>query len=120
MLLFTPAIRDAVTGAETCIAVDTCKLRPGGWCRLFSIDPPTARDLDDALSVEPLPGGNFRVGVHIADVAHFVRYIHDMPSCHCCLGTQVAACLFMAGGLWIVGMWAADAQPVHGLRMPYT
>ena len=41
-------------------------------CRIFSIDPPTARDLDDALSIEALPGGTFRVGVHIADVAHFV------------------------------------------------
>ncbi|DBA78387.1 TPA: hypothetical protein ACH3X2_007892 [Trebouxia sp. C0005] len=41
--------------------------------RLFSIDPPTARDLDDALSIQQLPGGNFRVGVHIADVAHFIR-----------------------------------------------
>lgn len=41
-------------------------------CRIFSIDPPTARDLDDALSIEALPGGIFRVGVHIADVAYFV------------------------------------------------
>ncbi|KAI3425159.1 hypothetical protein D9Q98_008930 [Chlorella vulgaris] len=40
--------------------------------RVFSIDPPTARDLDDALSVEDLPGGGYRVGVHIADVSHFV------------------------------------------------
>ena len=40
--------------------------------RIFSIDPPTARDLDDALSIEALPAGTFRVGVHIADVAFFV------------------------------------------------
>ena len=33
--------------------------------RIFSIDPPTAKDLDDALSIEPLPNGNLRVGVHI-------------------------------------------------------
>jgi exoribonuclease R len=41
---------------------------------VFSIDPPTARDLDDALHVEPVPGseGHWRVGVHIADVAHFI------------------------------------------------
>ena len=44
-------------------------LRP--W-RIFSIDPPTARDLDDALSVERLAPGRLRVGVHIADVSHFV------------------------------------------------
>lgn len=41
---------------------------------MFTIDPPTARDLDDALSVQPMPNGNFRVGVHIADVSHFVRH----------------------------------------------
>ena len=44
-------------------------LRP--W-RVFSIDPPTARDLDDALSFERLAPGRLRVGVHIADVSHFV------------------------------------------------
>jgi len=41
--------------------------------RIFSIDPPTARDLDDALSIEDLGNGFLRIGVHIADVSHFVR-----------------------------------------------
>lgn len=41
--------------------------------RIFSIDSPTARDLDDALSIEALPGGAVRIGVHIADVSYFVR-----------------------------------------------
>ena len=40
--------------------------------RLFSIDPPTARDLDDALSIEELGNGRVRIGVHIADVSHFI------------------------------------------------
>lgn len=40
---------------------------------IFTIDPATARDLDDALSCEPLENGNFRVGVHIADVGHYVK-----------------------------------------------
>ncbi|KAK3278490.1 hypothetical protein CYMTET_13581 [Cymbomonas tetramitiformis] len=40
--------------------------------RIFSIDPPTARDLDDALSIKPLQEGGWEVGVHIADVAHFI------------------------------------------------
>ena len=38
----------------------------------ITIDPPDARDFDDAISVEALPGGQSRLGVHIADVAHFV------------------------------------------------
>ncbi|KAG5185382.1 hypothetical protein JKP88DRAFT_276796 [Tribonema minus] len=40
--------------------------------RIFTIDPPTARDLDDALHVTPLPDGTVEIGVHIADVSHFV------------------------------------------------
>lgn len=39
---------------------------------IFSIDPSTATDLDDALSIEKLPNGNYRVGIHIADVSYFV------------------------------------------------
>lgn len=38
----------------------------------FTIDPSTATDLDDAISIERLPSGIFRVGVHIADVSYFV------------------------------------------------
>ena len=40
---------------------------------VFTIDPATARDLDDALSVVPVGEGRWRVAVHIADVSHFVR-----------------------------------------------
>nr|XP_033814118.1 DIS3-like exonuclease 2 [Geotrypetes seraphini] len=40
---------------------------------IFTIDPVTARDLDDALSCKPLPDGNFEVGVHIADVSYFLQ-----------------------------------------------
>eukprot|EP00933_Yihiella_yeosuensis_P026726 TRINITY_DN2077_c0_g1_i1.p1 TRINITY_DN2077_c0_g1~~TRINITY_DN2077_c0_g1_i1.p1 ORF type:complete len:1051 (-),score=230.23 TRINITY_DN2077_c0_g1_i1:158-3310(-) len=38
-----------------------------------SVDPPGCKDIDDALSCEELPNGNFKVGVHIADVTHFVH-----------------------------------------------
>uniref|UniRef100_UPI0037E84806 DIS3-like exonuclease 2 isoform X2 n=1 Tax=Semicossyphus pulcher TaxID=241346 RepID=UPI0037E84806 len=40
---------------------------------IFTIDPATARDLDDALSCKQLPDGNFELGVHIADVSYFVE-----------------------------------------------
>lgn len=37
------------------------------------IDPPSCVDIDDALHAKRLPNGNFEVGVHIADVTHFVK-----------------------------------------------
>ncbi|XP_053567888.1 DIS3-like exonuclease 2 [Bombina bombina] len=40
---------------------------------IFTIDPATARDLDDALSCKQLSDGNFEVGVHIADVSYFIQ-----------------------------------------------
>lgn len=42
-------------------------------CVTFTIDPVDAKDFDDALSVRSLPGGLTEVGVHIADVTHYVR-----------------------------------------------
>lgn len=40
---------------------------------VFTIDPSDARDHDDALSIEPVKEGIWEVGVHIADVSHFVE-----------------------------------------------
>lgn len=40
---------------------------------ICSVDPPGCTDIDDALHCHPLPNGNFQVGVHIADVSHFIR-----------------------------------------------
>jgi protein SSD1 len=41
--------------------------------RIFTIDPPDAKDLDDALSLQQNEDGTYDVGVHIADVSFFVK-----------------------------------------------
>lgn len=39
----------------------------------FTIDPKDAKDFDDALSFKKLPNGNYEIGIHIADVSHYVQ-----------------------------------------------
>lgn len=39
----------------------------------LTIDPDDAKDFDDAISIQKLENGNWEVGIHIADVSHYVR-----------------------------------------------
>jgi exoribonuclease R len=40
---------------------------------VFTIDPEESLDLDDALSIKKLDNGNYQVGIHIADVSHYIK-----------------------------------------------
>ena len=54
-----------------------------------SIDPVGCQDIDDALHARTLPNGNFEIGVHIADVSHFVKPNNAMDAEASIRGTTV-------------------------------
>ncbi len=54
-------------------AVEVKKRRDMRKICTFTIDPKDAKDFDDALSIQKLENGNWEIGVHIADVSHYVR-----------------------------------------------
>lgn len=67
VLSFLPKLPWIITEEDVAKRVD---LRDITIC---SVDPPGCTDIDDALHCRQLPNGNFDVGVHIADVSHFIR-----------------------------------------------
>ncbi|KAH6898925.1 hypothetical protein B0T10DRAFT_474074 [Thelonectria olida] len=56
---------------------------------ICSIDPVGCQDIDDALHARKLPNGNYEVGVHIADVSHFVKPANAMDTEASIRGTTV-------------------------------
>lgn len=52
---------------------ETSKRRDCRDILTFTIDPVDAKDFDDAISIRNLDNGNYEIGVHIADVSHFVK-----------------------------------------------
>ena len=54
-------------------AEEIAKRRDFRGITTFTIDPITAKDFDDALSIRTLENGHTEVGVHIADVSHYVK-----------------------------------------------
>lgn len=71
---FPPAIEKEAAGLEINITPELLAQRADlrGWLT-FTIDPVDAKDFDDAVSLRRLDNGNYELGVHIADVSHFVQ-----------------------------------------------
>ncbi len=65
-------VKEAAAAVKRKIEDELSRRRDLRDLTVFTIDPESARDYDDALSIEVLEEGGFRVGVHIADVSHFV------------------------------------------------
>ncbi|KFP75201.1 DIS3-like exonuclease 1, partial [Acanthisitta chloris] len=105
---------------------------------IFSIDPRGCEDVDDALSVRTLPNGNLELGVHIADVTHFVAansytdveararattyYLADrrydmLPSV---LSADVCSLLSGADRYAVSVLWELKKESYETLRVHYT
>ncbi|MBI1780797.1 MAG: ribonuclease R [Sphingobacteriales bacterium] len=72
-LEFPDEVMEEAARLNDIIAADEIKRRKDYRPILtFTIDPVDAKDFDDAISIQKLDNGNYEVGVHIADVSHYV------------------------------------------------
>ena len=73
-LHFSPeALRESEGISENITEVEIARRRDMRGITTFTIDPVNAKDFDDALSYRILENGHLEVGVHIADVTHYLR-----------------------------------------------
>ncbi|WP_027126272.1 ribonuclease R family protein [Gelidibacter mesophilus] len=71
---FPPEVEDYANSLDTSINQDEiAKRRDMRKALTFTIDPKDAKDFDDALSFEILDNGLYEIGIHIADVSHYVQ-----------------------------------------------
>ncbi len=66
-------IAEAMKLSETITREELKKRKDCRDILTFTIDPLDAKDFDDAISIRNLDNGNYEIGVHIADVSHFVK-----------------------------------------------
>ncbi len=72
---FPPKVIHEANQIELKITPEEVKTRKDYRSKVvFTIDPEDAKDFDDALSIEELDNKNYSVGIHIADVSHYVKY----------------------------------------------
>ncbi|SDC26973.1 ribonuclease R [Pedobacter soli] len=72
-LEFPPQVeREANAIPEEIPAAEIAKRKDFRKVLTFTIDPADAKDFDDAISYQELPNGNHEIGIHIADVSHYV------------------------------------------------
>lgn len=71
---FPKEIEDFANNIDTSIQEEEIKKRRDLRDTLtFTIDPKDAKDFDDALSFKKMENGNFEIGIHIADVSHYLK-----------------------------------------------
>jgi ribonuclease R len=73
-MVFDPKVENEAKELDTEIyPEEIAKRRDFRHITTFTIDPADAKDFDDALSLQLLDNGNWEVGVHIADVTHYLK-----------------------------------------------
>ena len=73
-------LREAEKIAEEITNEEIKKRRDFREVLTFTIDPEDAKDFDDAISFQKSANGNYEIGVHIADVTHYVRPGNDLDN----------------------------------------